>query len=485
MIFFLTLTIQYQQTKELAMSKNILFFPDMYQEQGHWLPVIALAHKLRNQPSVSRVEFMGILDCKAIVESNDENRYEGPINAQKYSRRFVYHEILKDEYPLGYTKSRQNQLIGDRGRFPQLWYIMDGKLDEVMHKLRPDLIVSGYFTALETLLMYYTYNYNPKYGLQYKPKFMITTTYLRHPSTGPQAHAVQCLLGMSEAMAHQIMGVYKEYYNNCNKHISLVHPDELTIYDFVKPLESMIEIVPCPRELDFDDYIFDSGNVKFIEPCMVPINLKEDDWKKNIEGIENIEHVDGIEKKTKIKKIIFATAGSQVQDYKGKAEQWFKEMIKMMGLQGMQDYHLVMSVGYDLIRENWAQKEALPGNVSVFPWVPQLDVLDFCVAAFVHGGLATIKECIYKNVPFIVVPLGKDQMDNALRVSRKGIGQIADAETSDYNEFQYLFIQAITNRWMKTKLQNMSGLFNNMEHVGDERTIGVKLILTELDTLQE
>lgn len=68
-------------------------------------------------------------------------------------------------------------------------------------------------------------------------------------------------------------------------------------------------------------------------------------------------------------------------------------------------------------------------------------------------------------MPFIIVPLGKDQMDNALRVRRGGIGQVADAETCDYNELQHLFTQAITDNWMANKLGEMSVLFKNMEDV--------------------
>ncbi|MDR0307054.1 MAG: hypothetical protein LBI42_09500 [Chitinispirillales bacterium] len=151
------------------MSKNILFFPDLYQEHGHWLPVVALARRLKFSVS-GRVAFMGIPDCESIVTSND-GEYD--------SKKLEFHRVFTEEYPEGYTKSRQNELIKDRGRFPQLWNIMDGGLDGLMQNVNPSLIVSGYFTALEMLLMYY------RYGIDSDKKFMITTTYLRHPDAPP------------------------------------------------------------------------------------------------------------------------------------------------------------------------------------------------------------------------------------------------------------------------------------------------------------
>ena len=419
------------------MTKNILFFPDVYQEHGHWRPVITLAQRLKAQISVN-VAFMGIADCRTIVESYD----------------LEFHEIFKKEYPMGYAKTQQRYPLNEYSRLAHMWDITGGGLDVLMEDFKPDIIVSGYFTSIETLLMYY--KYNKKYGT----KFMFTTTFLRHPSVSPELQAIQTLTSMSEPITQKIIA------SVCENPVDINKP----IHDFVKPLKDTIELILCPREFEYESYRFDSdidkekGRVKFIEPCVTPCIL-DNTWKKDI-PLEKVGNG----------KIIYATAGSQVQDYRDRAHCWFVEMVRMMGLHGMQDYHLVMSVGHDLVKESWAQKDALPENVSVFPWVPQLDVLEKSAAAYVHGGLATIKECICKNVPIIVVPLGKDQMDNALRVSRSGIGQIADAETTPYKDLQHNFLLATTNNWMIKKLKKMHDLFVDMEN----KRPGVQLILNEL-----
>ena len=46
------------------MFKNILFWPDVYKEQGHWLPTLKWADALHNAGHT--VRYMGILDCKGI-----------------------------------------------------------------------------------------------------------------------------------------------------------------------------------------------------------------------------------------------------------------------------------------------------------------------------------------------------------------------------------------------------------------------------------
>jgi len=403
---------------------NILFFPDVYLEQGHWLPAVSLGQAL--QAKGHTVNFMGIADCETIATSYG----------------FTFYKVFADEYPLGYTRANQYKSVNERWKPDHLWDIIGGGLDDVMKTVKPDLIISGYFASLETLIIHY------KYGL----KFMTTTTYLRHPDDDPAIRAIQNLVGMSEPMARKVI-------SGATADVADYPYDPDDIYGFVRPLGTVHELVPCPRAFEFANYVFDTdtnpvnGRVHFVEPCVTrtktsdALSKEPDIW----EGIPS-----GVIAE---KRILFATAGSQVQDYKDKARRWFREMINMMGMQGMQDYHLIISVGPDLINEDWD----LPDNVSMFQWVPQLKVLSNCAAAFIHGGLATIKECIFKGVPFIVLPLGKDQMDNALRVRRCAIGQIGYPESVTMSTLQNLFLQAISNTWMNGRLKEMQLTFETNE----------------------
>jgi MGT family glycosyltransferase len=63
-----------------------------------------------------------------------------------------------------------------------------------------------------------------------------------------------------------------------------------------------------------------------------------------------------------------------------------------------------------------------PANVTVTRWVRHADVLPHCSAVITHGGHGTVMKGLIAGVPLIVVPLGRDQPDNAGRVVHAGAG---------------------------------------------------------------
>ncbi len=63
-----------------------------------------------------------------------------------------------------------------------------------------------------------------------------------------------------------------------------------------------------------------------------------------------------------------------------------------------------------------------PPNVTVAQWVRHADVLPHCSAVITHGGHGTIMKALIAGIPLVVVPLGRDQPDNAARVVYAGAG---------------------------------------------------------------
>ena len=63
-----------------------------------------------------------------------------------------------------------------------------------------------------------------------------------------------------------------------------------------------------------------------------------------------------------------------------------------------------------------------PPNVEVTRWVRHADVLPYCSAVVSHGGHGTVMKALIAGVPLVVVPLGRDQPDNAARVVHAGAG---------------------------------------------------------------
>jgi MGT family glycosyltransferase len=63
-----------------------------------------------------------------------------------------------------------------------------------------------------------------------------------------------------------------------------------------------------------------------------------------------------------------------------------------------------------------------PDNVTVIRWARHADVLPHCSAVITHGGHGTVLKALIAGVPLVLVPLGRDQPDNAARVIHAGAG---------------------------------------------------------------
>jgi MGT family glycosyltransferase len=65
---------------------------------------------------------------------------------------------------------------------------------------------------------------------------------------------------------------------------------------------------------------------------------------------------------------------------------------------------------------------SVPDNVTVTRWVRHADVLAHCSAVITHGGHGTVMKALIVGVPLVLVPLGRDQPDNAGRVVHADAG---------------------------------------------------------------
>ncbi len=61
-------------------------------------------------------------------------------------------------------------------------------------------------------------------------------------------------------------------------------------------------------------------------------------------------------------------------------------------------------------------------RVHVFDFVPQVPLLEQVDVVVTHGGNNTVQECLAAGRPMVVVPFGGDQLENARRVERLGVG---------------------------------------------------------------
>lgn len=82
-------------------------------------------------------------------------------------------------------------------------------------------------------------------------------------------------------------------------------------------------------------------------------------------------------------------------------------------------WRVLMSTGGKLDPESLG---ALPSNIAVHDWVPQVDVLARAALCVGHGGMNTTSEALWHGVPLLLFPQHGDQHLVAARVGELGAG---------------------------------------------------------------
>lgn len=102
--------------------KKILFWPDVYKEQGHWLPTLAWADYINSHGTeINRdgfeIQYMGIADCEEIVQ-----RFETTDSVTDNEHMFPYKNIFVKTYPYGYTNEVQTN-PSNRWKPDHIWVL--------------------------------------------------------------------------------------------------------------------------------------------------------------------------------------------------------------------------------------------------------------------------------------------------------------------------------------------------------------------------
>jgi len=80
-----------------------------------------------------------------------------------------------------------------------------------------------------------------------------------------------------------------------------------------------------------------------------------------------------------------------------------------------QDWQVVMAVGTKF-------NKTMPNNFIVRVSVPQLELLQRAAVFVTHGGMNSVNEALYYNVPLVMIPQGGDHAWIAARVVELGAG---------------------------------------------------------------
>ena len=389
-------------------------------EEGHLLPSFPLAHALNK--AGHRVVFFSIPDNEHLVTEQG----------------FTFSPIFEEYYPPGFNRQVKQRIKENGTRDISLpKYHIDkitraGGIGQLFKGIEPDLWIISCFLSLEALLLYYRFKIVP----------VIFTTYLREPGSDIATSCIDEVMRMQGNDASMLLDSIKEAGIRLTSLVSLVSP----LLDFY-------ELVACPGDFDFTK----PGGKERIRHIGAGVGRKSgagDDLLKSVKPGAPV---------------IYASLGSQAITYGSVTGHFVRSLLAAMKTDLLRNFHLILSIGaeYDEI-----DPLTIPDNVTTVKWAPQLDILSISDLAIIHGGLGSIKECIYFGVPMVVVPIYRDQPSNARRVEYHGLG--ATIKPEDLSEEQLLdkirFVLYDTR--VRDNVRKMQGIFRE-EEINDA---GVELI---------
>ncbi|MEO5562063.1 MAG: nucleotide disphospho-sugar-binding domain-containing protein [Chitinophagaceae bacterium] len=403
---------------------KIVFIMDA--EEGHLIASFGLAHSLKENGH--SVIFLSIIDNQELIEEQGFEVY--PLFEN------IYYKGYKKEYKRlapapGAPRIKTGALQDAYTR--HINASMNGALDKILSTLNADLYIVSFFLQMDMLVMHYRYGINP----------VIFTSAFRDKGV---TAAIECSTYLGNVSPDEI-AAFIEFIEN--QGIDLASISQLTA-----PFNSFAEIMVCPQEFDIGDQAT-GANVYYIGPSIRKVSQEQD--------IFSLYQVPAD------KKIIYGSLGSQLVRYGETCKIIFEKIITAMTSDELGDLHLVLSVGAEFDIESL---DKIPSNVSVVRWVPQIDVLKVAAAAIIHGGLGSVKECIYFGVPMIVFPLGFDQPANAKRVAYHKLGIAGNIETVSAYDIRLYLLELMTNADIKSGIRRMQTIF----HERETSQIGVRVI---------
>lgn len=408
--------------------RDIIIITDF--EEGHLYPLLSLAKNF--EEAGFSVSFVGILDTSMLIEKNG----------------FDCIPIFKKVFPKGYVKKLKNNNLSSASISSDLYMLsLFDEFDEIIPIVKPKIVFSSLFFSLAALLIHY------KYGV----KQIIFHTLFPPLSINSDISMGQMAADVAAQTFLELDGQEIDYFMNFldKRNLNINKFEDLTA-----PLREMPQVTLCPKELNVRNYKVIKNEI-YLGPC---INLSKDDENDFLQSM--------LQRKGN-RKIIYASMGSQTKEYPKKAEVFFNIVIESMKSEYFKDFHLILSVGSNI--ENWNLAE-IPENVDVYSWVPQIEILKIASAAIIHGGLGSIKECIYFGVPMLIIPMGRDQDDNAVRVEHHKIGYTITFDLMTKQLLDDKLQKLIVNQEVIENLSRMQYIFHKTENEKNEVNFVQRLI---------
>jgi len=227
----------------------------------------------------------------------------------------------------------------------------------------------------------------------------------------------------------------------------------------VEPSDFAFELpvlVLCPAEFDFPNLVGQRGRY-YVEASI------------DLERCENRQFA--WDKLDTSKPLIYCSLGSHSNQY----QQGRKLLLSIIETIGQRpELQLVLATGTHFAVPSGMR---VPENVLIAEWVPQIALLKKASITITHGGLGTIKECIYSGVPMIVFPMMWDQIENAMRVVYHGLGLRGDSVLATSQQVNSFIDLLRRDASLSARVATMSKVFREAEDSGK----GVQMIEEALE----
>jgi UDP:flavonoid glycosyltransferase YjiC (YdhE family) len=108
--------------------------------------------------------------------------------------------------------------------------------------------------------------------------------------------------------------------------------------------------------------------------------------------------------------------------------------------------------------------KTVTSNIILTEFAPQLKLLEISSLMITHGGINSIKECIYFGVPLILYPQIRDQTQNAARVMYHKLGVRVNLQELSASQISSLIDQVNDDPSCRANIRQMSARFKDIEN---------------------
>ena len=357
---------------------NVVFL--LEHEEGHLLPTFQLAKRLVARGH--QVSYIGLADAAELVQRQG----------------YPFSPIMENVFPKGSTRTLRDQIEaaedGEVGR--PLGYSNEAVADLFIGSLvrgedvtaairtrQPDVLLISSLYPPSALVMHY----------RFRIPIILLTPWLRPFPKAEYSKFIEM------SMLH-LRGAATELFSLIQKS----EPTAKRFQDIAQRFIGMRELILCPAELDLPRPEWGpEPEVFHIEPSIELSRGRADSfpWERLLPG----------------RPLLYASLGSQSHEAgREKLVAFYTAVAEAAGQ--LPEWQLILSTGAVEPREI----TSLPETAIAARWVPQIPVLEKASVMITHGGLGTVKECIFHGVPMIAFPMDKDQPENARRIVHHGLG---------------------------------------------------------------